>query len=146
MHLKKSLFIDCVNLIRRLRVHLETNGCSVDIAESGREALTKIMAQQYDLILMESRLSDMECTELLERTQKVTPHAITIIVTTYPNLENVITALNLGVDAYFLLPFEYEQLLTIIDKKLKERGDVGTIDQEKITEMINMRIRMLSQQ
>ena len=142
---KRVLFIECINILNDLKAHLEIKGYNVDIAESGREAIKKIVAQNYDLILIESRLSDMECTELLEKIQKVTPNTIKIIVTDYPSLKNVVNSLNLGVDGYFLLPIESGQLLKTIKKQLKDQEEVGTIDQEKITEIIKTRIRMLSQ-
>jgi DNA-binding NtrC family response regulator len=143
---KKILCIDCVNLLGNLKAHLETNDCSVDVAKSGREALTKITVQQYDLILTESRLSDMECPDLVRRIQNETPDTVTMIVTDHPNLRNVIASLNLGVDAYFRFPFDSEQLVATIEKKLTEREERGKIDQEKVTDMVKTRIRMLSQQ
>ena len=143
---KKILFVECMYILSNLKVYLEIKDFSVDIAESGRDAIKKIMAQNYDLIISESKLSDMECTELLEKIQKVTPNTIKIIVTNYPSLKNVISSLNLGVNAYFLLPIESEQFLKTIKKKLKEQEEVGKMDQEKITEMIKTRIRMLNQQ
>lgn len=142
---KKILFVECMYILSNLKVYLEIKDFSVDIAESGRDAIKKIMAQNYDLIISESKLSDMECTELLEKIQKVTPNTIKIIVTNYPSLKNVIYSLNLGVNAYFLLPIESEQFLKTIKKKLKEQEEVGKMDQEKITEMIKARIRMLNQ-
>ncbi len=87
----------------------------------------------------------MECPELLEKIRKVTSDTIKIIVTDYPDLKNVINSLNLGVDAYFLLPIAYEDLLKTIKKKLKEQEDGGKIDREKIAKIIKTRIRMLSQ-
>ena len=142
---KTVLFIDCINILSDLKAYLEVKGYTIDVAKSGREAIKKTLAQNYDLILIESRLSDMECTELLKKIRKVTSDTIKIIVTDYPDLKNVINSLNLGVDAYFLLPIAYEELLKTIKKKLKEQGDGGKLDREKIAKIIKTRIRMLNQ-
>jgi len=57
---------DKLNIQKVLKIILEKEGYSVDIAGSGKEGLDKVFNSNPDLIISDIRLGDMEGTELFQ--------------------------------------------------------------------------------
>jgi LmbE family N-acetylglucosaminyl deacetylase/ActR/RegA family two-component response regulator len=100
---------------------LTDRGYDVDTAGNGKEAITKTQQEHYNLMLVDMRLPDMEGTELLTRVQDTTPKIRKIIITGYPTLQNAISAVNQGADAYIMKPFDVEKTLNVIEEQLEKQ-------------------------
>ena len=101
----RILVIDDEESIRRtVSMALKHAGYVVDTAENGKEAIEKSESNFYNLALIDIRLPDMEGTELLAALKETTPRMVKIILTGYPALQNAVTAINKGVDAYLIKP------------------------------------------
>jgi DNA-binding NtrC family response regulator len=87
----------------------------------------------------------MEGTELLAKIHKERPMMMKIMITGYPSLDNAVRALNLGADAYIMKPVNPENLLKVVEEKLKEQKEAESMTEEKIAEWIENRIRKLEQ-
>jgi YesN/AraC family two-component response regulator len=68
---------------------------------------------------------------------------VKIILTGYPALQNAIEALNKGADAYLLKPVNMDTLLDIIDKHLNKQQEAKKLNEERIAEFIEARVREL---
>jgi ActR/RegA family two-component response regulator len=66
-----------------------------------------------------------------------------IIVTGYPTLQNAISAVNKGADAYVMKPFEVEKILQTIREQLKKQEEDKRYSEEKVVEFIETRIKAL---
>lgn len=99
---------------------LETNGCDVDIAGDGSEALKKIRKKTYHIALIDVLLPDIMGTKLLRKLKNENPDIKEIIITGYPSIKNAIEALNEGADGYILKPIAPPELLAKIRESLKE--------------------------
>ena len=93
----------------------------VDTAESGREAIEKSKAVDYNLALIDIRLPNMEGTELLTAIRDTRPKVRKIIVTGYPSIQNAVAAVNKGADGYVVKPVEMNNLLRVIKAQLKKQ-------------------------
>ncbi|MCW3994638.1 MAG: response regulator [Candidatus Bathyarchaeota archaeon] len=93
------------------------NGYSVDVAEKGKEAIQKIIAQHYDITLIDFQLPDMEGTDLFPIIRHASPSTIKIILTGKIELENVIV----GADVFISKPIDPKRLLSIINTKIKDK-------------------------
>ncbi|MFH0896669.1 MAG: response regulator [Candidatus Bathyarchaeota archaeon] len=122
---------------------LQAGGYSVDTANTGREAIEKSKTKFYSLALFDIRLPDMEGTKLLVQMHETAPKMMKIMVTGYPSLENAVESVNLGADAYVIKPVKPDELLKVVEKKLKEQGDVEKMTEEKVAEWVKTRIRKL---
>ncbi len=114
---------------------LESMGCSVDLANNGREAVGAVLAGQYDIVLMDCQMPDMdgfEATRTIRERQKlknveslnhdVIPVHVPIIALTALAMENdKENCLKAGMDDYLPKPFNQAQLL----EKLKKWSDMG---------------------
>lgn len=142
---KKSVLIveDDTAIIRSLKEVLQSEGYSVDSAETGREAIQKSKDKFFNLALLDIKLPDMEGTKLLTTLHENLPRMMKIMITGYPSQENAVEALNLGADAYVIKPVKPEELLPLIEEKLKEQSNAERMTQEKVTEWIKTRVRKL---
>jgi DNA-binding response OmpR family regulator len=120
---KKRILVvdDGKSILRAFTRILQKNGYEIDVAETGREALEKTESNCYALALIDIRLPDMDGTDLLAKMQKNTRDTVKIMITGFPSLENGVKALDEGADAYLVKPVKPEELLALIEEKLKSK-------------------------
>ena len=105
---------------------LQKHGYNVDVAETGREAEEKVNTKPFDLALIDVKLPDTDGIDLLGEIQRIKPKMIKIVITGFASMENGIRAMESGADAYLVKPVSSEELLKVIEQKLKEHN--GTTD------------------
>jgi len=142
---KKTILIvdDDKAILRSFKAILELDGYVVETAETGQEALEKSDAKFYNLALLDIKLPDIEGTELLAEMHEHRPRTMKIMVTGNATLENAVESLNLGADAYIRKPVKPEELLRIVEEKLKEQEEAESMNEEKVTAWIEDRLRKL---
>jgi DNA-binding response OmpR family regulator len=120
---KKRILVidDDKSILRTFTRILQKNGYEIDVAETGKEAIEKTETNRYDLALIDIRLPDMDGTDLLVKIQKTMRDAVKIMITGFPSLENGVKALDEGADAYLVKPVKPEELLALIEEKLKSK-------------------------
>jgi len=145
---KTSILIvdDNEGILETLSAILEDKGYKTDTAKSGREAIEKSKMNFYNLALLDIRLPDIEGTKLLTKMKETSPKMVKIMITGYASLENAVEALNFGADAYVMKPVDPENLLKVINEKLKAQRKAEKMDQEKIVEWIETRARKLEKE
>jgi DNA-binding NtrC family response regulator len=137
------LIDDDASIRRTISKALEKAGYKVDTAENGAEALEKVGANFYDLLLIDIRLPDMDGTKLLTRIKDTTPKMIKIILTGHPALENAIEAVNKGADAYVTKPVKIAELEKIIKERLMKQAKDNEFDEQKVNEFVESRLKRL---
>ena len=125
---------------------LESQGYSVDTAETGHEAVGKLNSQFYNLVVIDIRLPDMEGTQLLGKLQNQFPKTAKIILTGYPSLDNAIDSVNLDADAYLIKPVEPEHFLSVVEKEIEEQDKDERITEKKVTRWVRSRYLKLRRQ
>ena len=144
MEKKRILVVDDDEMIlKSFKEILESRGYLVETAETGLEALEKSEVQHYDLALLDIKLPDIEGTELLVEMHEGTPRMMKVMVTGHASLKNAVESLNLGADAYLMKPVKPEELLRVVEEKLKEQEEAERMSEEKVAEWIENRIQKL---
>ena len=120
---KKSILVidDDKSILRTFTRILQKTGCDIDVAETGREAMEKAEKRHYDLALVDVRLPDMDGTDLLAKMKDTLRDTVKIVITGFPSMEVGVKALDEGADAYLVKPVKPEDLLMLIEEKLKGR-------------------------
>lgn len=136
---------DDANIRETMSTILKQRGYHTDTAENGHEAILKSRAKFFNLALLDIKLPDMEGTELLTKIHDNTPKMVKIMVTGYPNLENAMESLNKGADAYVTKPVKPQQLLSLIEEKLRKQHQAEKMTEDNVTEWIKTRARKLNQ-
>jgi len=118
---KKSILVidDDKSILRTFTRILQKSGYKVDAAETGKEAIEKAGENKYDLTLVDVRLPDIDGTDLLIELRDFMRDTVKIVITGFPSLEIGVKALDAGADAYLVKPVKPEELLMLIDEKLK---------------------------
>jgi len=112
---------DDKSILRILTRILQKQGYTVDTAETGREAEEKNHNNSYDLAIVDVKLPDTDGIDLLGKLQTDKPNMAKIVLTGFPSIDNGVRAMNTGADAYLIKPIKPEELLKIVQQKLKEK-------------------------
>ncbi len=103
------------------------NGCGelkIVEATDGRDALEKVRAARYDLVLTDIKMPNMDGLEFLHRvrTELVNTVLPIIIISTKGEEEDVARGMALGATAYLTKPVSAPRLLDTIGRILSEGG------------------------
>ena len=134
---------DDENIRKVLQAILEDEGYAIETAETAKKGIEKSEKAFYNLALIDVRLPDMEGIELLSKLRSFKPKMRKIIVTGYPTLQNAISAVNKGADAYVMKPFEVEKILQTIREQLKKQKEDKSFCEANVVEFIETRIKAL---
>jgi DNA-binding response OmpR family regulator len=108
-------------LARFLELELNYEGYETEKSDNGRDALTKALDTDFDLILLDLMLPILSGMEVLKklREKKETP---IIILTARDDTFDKVSGLDFGADDYVTKPFEIEELLARIRNILKRKS------------------------
>lgn len=114
----RILIVDDEKPIRNLiRISLSNAGYQCDTAEDGNEALEKIDAGSYDLILLDIMLPEVDGFELMEY---IRPLGIPVIFLTAKNaVTDRVKGLRMGAEDYVVKPFEIAELIARVEVVLR---------------------------
>jgi ATP-dependent Lon protease len=116
------LVVDDEEIARtNLEYILRKEGHQVSTAANGLEALEKVKAQEFDVILTDLKMEKMDGIQLLESVKQMAPHTEIVMVTGYATVSSAVDALKKGAAHYLSKPIKLEELRAtvreIIDKK-----------------------------
>ncbi len=122
LYMKRTILVidDDKSVLRTFTRILEKSGYEVDMAETGEEAIEKAKNRQYDVVLVDIRLPDMDGTDLLARAEERFRTTVKIMVTGFPSLETGVKSLDLGADAYLVKPVKPQELLELVETRLSQ--------------------------
>lgn len=117
---KPSILIidDDTAILRTFTRIFQRKGYCVSVAERGKDAVEKLSRNSYDVALIDLRLPDMEGTELFSLIQNTSPRTLKIMLTG----KMLMTYSIEGADVLLKKPIQPEQLLSVIDCKLKDKN------------------------
>lgn len=107
-----------------IHVNLKDEGYACTWAYDGNEAADLIGQNQYDLILLDIMLPEIDGYELLEYIRPTGPPVI--FITAKGNLNDRIKGLRLGADDYIVKPFQIGELIARVDALLRRLGKSNT--------------------
>lgn len=91
-------------------------GFSVDDAESGQEALSRLSEQEYRLMLLDIKMPGMDGVEVLEKAKEKYPDLTVVMMTAYATVETAVEAMKIGALDYLIKPFDPDALIPKIVK------------------------------
>ena len=97
-----------------VRKLLERSGASVDIACDGREALTKALGEEFDVLLMDLRMPQLNGLQATRALRTEGYHARIIALTADPASAQHASALDAGCDGVLGKPFTTGELIAAI--------------------------------
>ncbi len=98
---------------------LMEEGYSVETAENGKDAFEKIKKTNYDLVLADIKMPEMDGIELLENSKKLDPEIQFIVMTAFASVDTAVKAIKEGAFDYVVKPVDPENVSQIIRRSLK---------------------------
>ena len=106
---------------------LSENHYLVDQATNGEEALTKVQAGKYSLVLMDVNMPGMTGIQALKEIKSYDPSIIVIILTAFSNISDAVEATKEGAYNYLEKPIKAENLVYLVDKALRAHNMVKSL-------------------
>lgn len=123
------------DLNRIITKHLKKNNYSVDSCFDGQEALDFVSFSEYDLIITDIMMPNVDGYEFIDRLRTDKINTPVIMLTAKDTLEDKIVGLDSGADDYIVKPFEFDELLARIRVLMRRNYGLATniIQIEEVT-------------
>jgi DNA-binding NtrC family response regulator len=110
-HIRVLIVEDEKNQRVLLKQILTEEGYQVEEAADGKEAVNIFSKDDFDMVLLDQRLPDMQGIEVLEKMKSVNPMVPVILVTAFANVKDAVDAIRRGAFHYLTKPVDTEELL-----------------------------------
>lgn len=117
-----------------MKAILEMDGYATEAVLTGTEAVTRLRAGEYDLVLTDLRLGDMNGQEVLAEVHRRSPETVAIVLTGYASLESAIGSLREGAYDYLIKPCDVEELRSTVRRGLERRA-LGQQLRERVSDL-----------
>jgi DNA-binding response OmpR family regulator len=105
---------------------LQGAGYAVDATRSGSEGLAFASAGDYDVIVLDLMLPDLDGLSLLAKARERGCRAPVLILTAKDRLHDRVRGLDVGADDYLVKPFAFEELLARIRALVRRKYRTGS--------------------
>src|SRR5690349_22298030 len=112
---------------------LQQAGYDVAEAESGEAALSRLLAEPFDVVLTDLKMAPLDGIAVLRGALEISPTTQVIVMTGYGTVESAVAAMQQGAHDYLSKPFKEEELLVRVQRALEKRRllvDVGLFSDE----------------
>jgi CheY-like chemotaxis protein len=119
----KVLLVDDEERFRMTTARL-LRGAGLDVATAsgGKEALTQVEAQHFDVIILDMRMPEMSGAETLKGIKKIDPGVEVIVLTGHASVDTAFEIMKLGGFDYLFKPCSIEELTDKIDSAFDRKG------------------------
>ena len=101
-------------LADNLKTGLTDEKFAVDIIRNGREAYEMAVTEEYDAIILDIMLPEMDGVTICEKLRAKNINTPIIMLTAKDALDDKLTGFKFGADDYLVKPFSFEELLARI--------------------------------
>src|SRR5213082_3787011 len=112
---------------------LRQAGYDVAEAESGEAALSRLLAEPFDVVLTDLKMAPLDGIAVLRGALEIAPTTQVLVMTAYGTVESAVAAMQQGAHDYLSKPFKEEELLVRVQRALEKRKllvDVGLFSDE----------------
>ena len=99
----------------------------IEEAGNGKEALDKVKTQQWDLVLMDVKMPEMNGLEALTAIKEHDPRTFVVLMTAHSNLNDAVIAIKEGAYDYVEKPVQPQRLTEIVRKSLEARDLISSL-------------------
>ncbi len=106
---------DDPSTVRTTAMILERKGYAVETAENGLEAVNMVEEQDYDVILMDIKMPEMNGVEAHRRIKAIRPETTVVMITAYAVEALIQQALDDGAYGILYKPLDIDKMVAIIE-------------------------------
>jgi two-component system response regulator HydG len=111
---------DDKNLAEATKLVLERKGHDVTVATSGRAGAQAIEDGEFDAVLTDLRMADVDGLAIVKLCREKLPAADVYVITGHSDVKTAVQAMQLGATHYLLKPLEKDELRSIIDRSAEK--------------------------
>jgi DNA-binding NtrC family response regulator len=116
---RKVLVVDDeVVVVNSIRKVLTRKGYAIEEAFTCKDALAQVFAHDFDLVLLDMKMSDGNGLDVLQRIKAKRPNLRVVIVTGYASVDTAVEAIQKGASDYMAKPFTPEELYGMTNRVL----------------------------
>lgn len=144
--MKKILIVeDEPNMRMGLKDNLEFEGYTVHLADDGEKGLSKILEENYDLVLLDVMLPSISGFEVCKTARKKGITTPIVLLTAKGEEIDKVLGLELGADDYVTKPFSLRELLARI-KAILRRGEntISTVKESEVMLIGKLEVNFLA--
>ncbi len=104
---------------------LEENGYAVDVAFTGREALDWVAACQFDIIILDLLLPELDGLSVSRELRRQGIRTPILMLTARDSVDDRVAGLDAGGDDYLVKPFALKELLARLRAIARRSGEVN---------------------
>jgi len=114
----KVMVVDDESMIcETLKVFFHSMGINtIKTAGSGETALSEIKNERYDYIFMDIMMPGINGIETLKKIKEINQYTNVVIMTGYPSMDTVITAMRNGASDFLIKPFRLQDVKIILER------------------------------
>ncbi len=126
MEKKRMLVIEDDEEMRSLlKDFLEEEGVEIDSARDALEALQKLGARAFDLILTDLRLPGLSGLDIIPSIKRLRPEASIVVITAFGSEEIHRKVLERGATVYLEMPLRFQDLRVNIERIIFSKTETG---------------------
>ena len=95
---------------------LQRIDCDCTLASSGQKGSEIIESEQFDVIITDLRMSDVDGLDILHKAKEELPESEVIILTGHGTISSAVTAMQGGAYTYLTKPLDINELRTTVEK------------------------------
>jgi two-component system OmpR family response regulator len=111
-------------------------GLSVDVVELGADALVRAGATEYDAIVLDAMLPDIDGLDVCRRLRAERIWSPVLMLTARAGVPDRVDGLDAGADDYLAKPFAFDELLA----RLRALGRRGPVERPPVLEIGDLRL------
>lgn len=95
---------------------LERIGCECTIAGSGRRGIEQIEEENFDIVVTDLKMEDVDGLTILRKAKEELPEAEVIVLTGHSSIHSAVTAMQGGAYTYLTKPLDIQELRGAVEK------------------------------
>ena len=119
---KHLLIVDDETALREaIAERLGDHGFTVDQAASGEDALERLAAFAFDVLITDLRLPGIDGRQVLDAAIERYPDLIAIVITGFGTVKDAVEAIKQGASDFITKPFQFDALLHVLHSAVEQR-------------------------
>jgi DNA-binding NtrC family response regulator len=110
------------SMCKFMEIMLKKEGYSVATTQDPESAIQRIKAENYDLVIADLMMPQMNGLELLSRVKSVDAGVDFIVMTAFASVDSAIEALKKGAFDYITKPFKVDEIKIAVKKSLEQKS------------------------
>jgi two-component system, NtrC family, response regulator HydG len=146
--MKKSILIidDDPYIVNLLDNFFRKDGYSTYKLTKGKPAIPLLQKKQFDIVLCDIRLPDIEGTELLMHIRKVSPNSSVIMMTAYAEIKAAVDSIKKGAIDYITKPIHPDVINDLIRKTIRGKHvEPTSVTEDFLTGNNNKMLELIDQ-